>query len=265
MPIKFQNPDESIFKYINPITYKNERTKVYKFVFKDNNIKNPDKTFNMFEKTVTQLSKNKSKVDKSSFLALLNELVYTFKKNNQLDFINNHGKRLAESLVSLGNGEISAIIYSTLIKLNINNPRQIKHLATNGLILAKRMHDPVHIMSRCENLRQIYKIEAPHSREMLKILRTEKKALQEISTNYDKVKNRYKTVSRKMKPQDNYKMMLCAIKIELAKILKDESPKEALFELKSAYSDISQLGDGKFTKEINKLMKEIESKQNKLI
>lgn len=233
--------------------------KIHKLRFTEENITNPNKAFDIFESQVTKILTQKGKVDPSSFFAELNGISKKFLANNQLDRINKNNIKFAEKLVGLGDGRLAAIIYSLLIKLNSNNIELVERLATNGLAIARRFHDPVHIMARCEDLRKIYNETCPQSEKMLKILYEEKRALNSICKNYKGAQNRFQTISKEMKPIENYQIMQGAIQIQIAKILKSTNPKEAIKELESAYVMISNIGKGKYTKEIKKLLNELKA------
>lgn len=239
------------------IARQKKNIKIHKLSFNEENIGNPNKAFDIFESKVTKIITKKEKIDPGSFFAELNSICKKFVANNQLDRINKNNLKFAEKLVALGDGRLAAIIYSLLIKLNSNNIELVEHFATNGLIIAKRFHDPVHIMARCEDLRRIYNVTCPQSEKMLKVLYEEKKALNSITKNYTNAQNKFQTLSRDMKPLENYQIMQGAIQIQIAKMLKNTNPKESIKELESANALLSNLGKGKYTKEIQKLLNEI--------
>ena len=60
-----------------------------------------------------------------------------------------------------------------------------------------------------------------------------------------------------MRPLENYQKMLIAIKIQIAKFLKDKNPNEAVKELNSAKEMLSQLGDGAYSKQIETLLNQL--------
>ncbi len=233
------------------------KPKVHKLKFGNENMTNPNKAFDIFDKQVTNILSKKDKVEASSFYAELKELFNRFIDQNQLDKMNKNSQRFAEKLVSLGDGRLAGIIYSLLIKVNESNPQLVELFATNGLAIAKRFNDPVHIMARCEDLRKIYSVSNPQSDKMLKILYEEKRALNSITKNYDSAKNRFQTITKDMKPIENYKIMQGAIQIKIAKILKNTNPNAAKEELQSAYNLISSVGEGAYTKEIEQLLDEL--------
>ncbi len=233
------------------------KAKIRKLVFNETKIKNPEQEFDLFTKEVTSIVKRNEKITPDSFFAKLNALSQRLVGENKTNLLNNRGKQLAEKLVGLNNGDLAGIIYSMLIKINNNDTKLVEQLATNGLAIAKRFHDPVHIMARCEDLRKIYSITDPCSDKLLKVLYEEKRALNGICKNYSSAQNRFMTISKKMRPLENYQKMLIAIKIQIAKFLKDKNPNEAVKELNSAKEMLSQLGDGAYSKQIETLLNQL--------
>ena len=226
----------------------------------ENSIKNPKKAFDLFESHITKTLKNNRKVNQETFYLQLNAICNEFKNKSQIDLMNKNIKRFAETLVSLGNGTLASIIYSLLIKLNLDNPKLLEGLALNGLAIAKRFNDPIHIMARCEDLRRLYVTNGVQDEKFVKVLYEEKRALNSICTNYERAQGRYKSIRREMKPLKNYQIMLGAIKIQIAKAIKDKSPKDAMQELKSAYELLKIDGDKKFINEIPPLLDELAPK-----
>ena len=147
-------------------------------------------------------------------------------------------KRLAEVLVSLKNDNLASIIYSFLIKVNRGNEATIEQLATNGLKIAKRLNDPIHIMARAEDLRAIYQHKPSSQDKLLKVLYEQKRALSNITSNYESASKRYRTVSRQMQPIEAYEKRLSWIKQKIAEILLEQGGKhninQAILELEEA-------------------------------
>lgn len=187
--------------------------------------------FSKLEKQVTNSAKQRKAIDPSEFSAKLHDIGETYVSSNNLTNFNRISSRLAENLVSLGEGSLAGAVYSLLIKLNQKNTEAIEKFATNALAIAKRFHDPIHIMARANDLKEIYKVTQPNSDKHLKTLQTEKdsnkqlameelkRALKEICENYTKVQGRFHTIKRAMKPVEGYELKLAAIRYEIAQIL----------------------------------------------
>lgn len=259
MKIKLDKPIK-IIKQAKTVVEK-KKPQIHKLNLNIDRIENPNDAFDVFEGSVQKILSEKGDIEHNSFLKTLNAVLNKFTATNQLDGMNRKLPRLAENFVNLGNGSLAGIMYSVLIKANHNSPWLVEKFATNGLAIAKRFHDPVHIMARCEDLRRIYSITSPQSDKLLKILYEEKRALNGIINNYEGAKNRFCSVKREMKPRENYQILLGFIKLQIAKIIKESKPKEAIEELKGAYELISSVGKGDYTEEIERLLAEISSKK----
>lgn len=228
-----------------------------KLEFSPKEMKDPNRAFNTFQNKVISISKRNEKIDTKSFYAQLAGIGDRFEQCSQREIMNKNSKRLAETLVHIGNGSLAGIIYSFLIKLNLNKTATVEQLAYNGLAIAKRFNDPVHIMARCEDLNKIYSITDPHSTKRLHLLYDEKRALNKICKDYDSAKGRFMTISREMKPIEAYQRMLCHVKIRIARAEKGTNPNQAIYELESARKIANELQSKKLIKIIDSVIKEI--------
>ena len=131
----------------------------------------------------------------------------------------------------------------------------------NALAIAKRFHDPVHIMARTRNLADIYHKTEPGSPQHLKILYEEKRAIRDVIKNYDNLGSRYKTVKTELKPIENYEQMLCMVLVSIAKIVRKTNPKQAIEELTLAQNVISKYEKGNISYQIDRMLKELTQKQ----
>ena len=112
-------------------------------------------------------------------------------------------------------------------------------------------------MARCNNLKEFYKITQPGSKKHLKILQEEKRALNEICKNYEKVQKRYCTLTREMKPVEAYERQLAAIKFEIAEMIQQSNKNEAINELNSALQILEKHNIGSLTQKINALLSKL--------
>lgn len=220
--------------------------------------KNPSQYLDSFTRIVTKSISRNQEVNPKTFSYTLHEIKDVFEIQGEKHVFNKKAKRLAETLVSTKNNNLAGIVYSILIKLNQNDMRAVEEYATNAFIIAKRLHDPVHVMARANDLKQIYKITSPNKEKLISVLYDEKRALSEICTNYDKIKNRYKTLSRELQPKEAYMGMLNGIRVEIAQAIKDSNPKLAKEELLHAQDYFSSIDGGKYSKKIAHLLSELE-------
>ena len=211
-------------------------------------VKNPGKSFDIFSQKVMKSIKRQEKVDASAFSCELMSIGDVFEKQGKKPVMNKMAQRLAETLVNIGDSNLSGIIYSFLIKFNKDNAKIAEQIALNALAIANRQKDSIHIMARSYDLKEIYKQTEYGSEKHLKV------------TNYDNVIKKYRTVTREAKPKETYELMLCDNIFEIIEILKKKEPKRALEELnqlQEAVSSIKQQG----TKEKNlRRIKELSEK-----
>lgn len=208
-------------------------------------------------KTVNSII-SKRPVNFVAFSCQLHDIGRAFQARNEVPCLNKHAKRFAQRLVNLGDSNLAGIVYSLLIKLNAGNPEIVEQIATAALAIAKRFHDPVHIMARANDLKEIYKITKPASREHLNALLTERRALSQICTDYDKVQKRFMSLSRKMKPIKGYELKLAAVRYEIAEIMYKSDKNAAREHLLAAREIVQKYQQGNLFRKIENLLREID-------
>ena len=217
--------------------------KIAKVNFNPNKINaNPEKSFEIFTQKVLKFKDQGRKLDLSGFSNELYRLGDSFEAKNQKELMNKKAKKLAETLVAKNDSNMAGIIYSFLIKFNKGNFTLVEEYATSALAIAKRLNDPIHVMARCYDLKEIYKIFPPKDDKLVKVLFEEKRALSKIVSDYNNVRSRYKTVQREMKPIENYKTLLADTKFEIAKELINSDTKLAQQELAETKVLYEELG-----------------------
>ena len=217
-----------------------------KVSFSKANINNKDlnKSLNIFSEKTIKAVRKKAEIKPAEFSEELTVLGINFEKKDKKGVLNNACKMLAEKVVSLGDNNLAGIIYSFLIKFNEGNAKLVEDFATNALAIAKRQHDPVHIMARANDLKEIYKVTAPASDKYLNVLYTEKRALNDIVKNYNNVQKRHNTVARKMKPVGVYEVKLASVKYDIGKFLAEKDPNLAKQELTESMAIYEKYGVG---------------------
>ncbi len=194
-----------------------------------------------------------------SYSCQLHDLGMRFEQQNQRTELNRLSSRFAEFLVSVGEQSLAGITYSFLIKLNKGNIKFVEEIAIKALAIAKRQHDPVHIMARANDLKKIYEKIEPGSDRHIKILYEIKRALNNICKNYASSQKRFMSVSTKMKPLKQYELMLASIQIDLGKALQLKDPKLATEELLTAKKTFIQLGYTDKVEVTDKILRKINS------
>ncbi len=222
-----------------------------------NIIQKPKQALLLLEERITKSLERKESVNLTKFSCELNDIGDAFISRSEIECLNKHGKRFAESLVKLGDSNLAGIVYSLIIRLNPKQTQVIEQTATNALAIAKRFNDPIHIMARANDLKEIYKLCQPGSKKHLKTLQTEKRALVDICTNYEGVKKRYRSVRREMRPVKSYELKLAAIRFEIAEIIQKENKHNAIEELLEAQKIMEKYGSGRLSKEIEKLLAQL--------
>lgn len=214
--------------------------------------------FETFSQNVILRAKEKRAISPLTFSNQLREMGDYFVNKEQKEDLNKYSKRFAETLVSEKSLELAGRVYSFLIKFNKGNKKYIEEFATNALIIAKRLHDPVHIMARANDLKEIYKYTQFASDKHLRVLFDEKKALNTIVKDYDGAKKRYVSLYTEMKPVERYEEKLAAIKVEIAEALieRDEIG-AAKIELKEALEMYEKLGAGPNSERAENLLKNL--------
>lgn len=218
---------------------------------------NPQKSFQIMSDKILKGVKRNQTIPSGSFAYELRDLGDVFAERGQKAEMNKVSKKLAETLVSLKNSDLAGVIYSFLVKFNEENPKVAEEFAINGLAVAKRLKDDVHIVARCHDLRDIYKTSEPKSDKCLKIMYEEKRALSNIVNDYSATEKRYNTISRKMAPKSKYEFLLGSVKTEIAKFLLEKEPKTAMLELKEARAIFEKLNEEKAIEKIEYLLKKI--------
>lgn len=215
---------------------------------------NPQKSFQIMSDKILKGVKRNQNIPSGSFAYELRDLGDVFAERGQKAEMNRASKKLAETLVSAKNGDLAGVIYSFLVKFNEDNPKAAEEFATNGLAVAKRLKDDVHIVARCHDLRDVYKTIDPKSDKLLKTMYEEKRALSNIVNDYSTAEKRYNTISRKMAPKSKYEFMLGSVKIKIAEFLLEKEPKIAKIELSEARMIFEKLNEKQAIAKIDQLL-----------
>lgn len=194
---------------------------------------NPNKSFEVFSQQVLKGAKKGQKTNLKDFTHNLTSFTDSFEANK--DVMNKKSKKFAEALVGLNKDNMASIVYSFLIKLNRGNLKMVEEFATNALKIAKRLKDPVHIMARANDLREVYKITPPKDDRFMTVLFEEKRALKDIVKNYDSLQAKNKN----LKPKDNYRTLLADVQYDIGIRHKDKNvSNQELTEARAMYKEL---------------------------
>ncbi len=235
--------------------------KIIKISIPDKELTNTQKAFDKFSSIIVNTVKRKQEIDTDSYFGTAKAIANEFIKQNKTENFVKNIKKLAERLTNMGSQDYAAVLYGVILKTLADiNPILTEPIARNALAIAERHHDPVHIMARGNNLIRIYEQTEKGSKNHLKALYTTKKALNDICTNYENVKKRYRTNKSEMKPIINYQFMLATIKLQIAEILAKTNKNQAIIELEEASDMLKSFNNPwKLRKKIKNLMAEINS------
>ena len=197
--------------------------------------KNPIKAYSEFrQKIVTNVNKQQQ-ISCDSFYAEFKTFTEVFEQNKKTQELNTISRSLIEFLVNKNQDHLAGIAYSVLIKMNENNPKAVEELALKALAIATRFNDPVHKMARANDLVNIYSKSERGSERHVKYLRIANRALMDICKNYNRsIKDRYKSISRKLAPLEKYELLLCNTKLKIAKYTAENEISNARYELEEA-------------------------------
>lgn len=225
----------------------------------------PDKVRKNFEIFLSQTEKKLNrgqKTDIKDFSTDLYRFSSAFEKTPEADILVKKANQFAEKFTSNGNNNFASVIYSFLLKV-VKNPKIVETLAVKQLAIAKRTNDPIHIMARTAHIRKVYQEIAPNSPEHLKWLREEVRSIRRVINHYEHSTKNYKSISRDVRPKEFYEEMLGFILVDVGKILKKQSPKEAMPVMLEAKEIFAKLNNEKALDFVNQLIKETEPKLKK--
>lgn len=149
------------------------------------------------------------------------------------DFLTNTFIKIAERMSDANQDNLAGIIYSYLVKINIDNFPVQEAVALKALKIAQKQKDSVHIASRANELADIYKFIS--KKNYLKYLKVKRNALKDVCTNYETAGNRFRTISREYNSKDVYVLTLIRTEIDIAKTLMHDKPEVAKRELLNIY------------------------------
>lgn len=149
------------------------------------------------------------------------------------DFLTNTFIKIAERMSDANQDNLAGIIYSYLVKINIDNFPVQEAVALKALKIAQKQKDSVHIASRANELADIYKFISKEN--YLKYLKVKRNALKDVCTNYETAGNRFRTISREYNSKDVYVLTLIRTEIDIAKTLMHDKPEVAKRELLNIY------------------------------
>ena len=192
-----------------------------------------NKSFDVFSQQVIKRVRRGQDVKINDFTKELTSFEDCFEANKNV--LNKKSKQLAETLVASNKDNMASIVYSFLIKNNEGNIKLVEEFATSGLKIAKRMNNPVQIMARANDLREVYKIFPPKNEKFINVLYDEKHALNKIINNYDGLAKQNKG----LKTKEEYQILLADVKYDIGLRHTDKNlAQQELIEAKKMYETL---------------------------
>ena len=227
--------------------------------------RNPEGSYKKFYKTVTNAVNRSQGISNHSFYAGFKTFAEVYEEKEKPGELIKLSRNLIEYLVNKEQEGLAGIAYSILIKLNEKDPKTVEELALNGLAIAKRAKDPVHMFARARDLVELYEKTNPGSDTHIKYLRVANKALKDLCQNYSTTaKSRFHKISRDLKPLENYELLLCSTKLDIVKYTYKQDYHNAKYELESAKELLNKNKECKNKETFDILSKKIAKYESKL-
>ena len=195
-----------------------------------------NKSFDVFSQQVIKRVRRGQDVKVNDFTKELTSFEDCFEANKVV--LNKKSKQLAQTLVASNKDSLAGVVYEFLIKNNEGNIRLVEEFATSALKIAKRMNNPVQIMTRANDLREVYKIFPPKNERFISVLYDEKHALNKIINNYDSLTKQNKG----LKTKKEYQILLADVKYDIGMRHTDKNlAQQELVEAKKMYEELGQV------------------------
>lgn len=214
----------------------------------------PKENFSNFSNFIIE---NQDKMSVESFVDRFKQVQTSYLKAKQRDVFCAEAEILANKLLEQKNSDFASIIMSNLCKLTEYFPDQLEIFAQKGYIIAEENKDCVHMMARLNDLRKVYWMRYDRFRDYLSVLFKQEKCLKVLDNDYDNAVNSYRTINRQPADKHYYSRMLAFVRVEIAKLIKNKQPQEAIERLFAAKTFFIQSGEFQPLNYINSLIYKI--------
>lgn len=170
----------------------------------------------------------------------------------------------AQQMRKLGINEFPGMIFSHLSKMPFLKPHVKEYYARTALEFAREQGDSIHILARLVDLEKIY-IQSGDKYKRTGILFAEEKVLIDICTDYKNAKNKYKTHSRRISPLNKYEMELAKTRVDIAKVVMKNNPKQAKILLDKALTIFQRENRTKEVDFVNLMLSELQENSTSII
>ena len=185
------------------------------------------------------------------------KLEWSFIHYNEVDNFCNASIDLVTNVIEKNRSDLAGIIISGLCKIVDLPATQLEKIAKKGYYVAKKNDDPIHMMSRLEDLRRVLVGKKDRFYDYLHTLFKEEKCLERIVNDYDDLKDNRRTVLRELKPIESYQKMLAHVQVDIAKVTKKKEPENATKRLLEAREVFEKFKNKQTVEYIDMLLREI--------
>lgn len=213
---------------------------------------NLNRDFGFFRKRAVK----KPPLQTNVFIGRLNRYEREYKKAGMVENFADTIFVFAENLAKSGMEDFAGIIYSSLMKLPIKNLEVKEKYALRSLEFYEKRGDSIHALSRMIDLKKIY-TKMGKSGKYVKMLFREEAELKKICANFKTAKQGYNTYKREENPLARYEIQLAHAKLEIAKVVKRETPDTAKVILEKSKKIFSKYSREKEVAFIDLMLSEI--------
>lgn len=204
------------------------------------------------------ITNNGEKISTQTFSEEFGKIQRTYLKDKKRDIFCLEADKFSDNLVNQNNLDFAGIVMSALCKLTQYILEQLEKFAQKGYEIAKSNNDCLHMMARLNDLRRIYFRNPEKLYNYIQVLLKQEKCLNELTTNYDKTAETFRSITRKPASKKEYERMLAHVQTELGKLIKKRHPHQAQAKLISAREIFEKQGNYQHLDYIDMLLSEID-------
>ena len=162
----------------------------------------------------------------------------------------------AQSMRKAGIGDLPGIIFSNLMKMPFLKPQVKEFYAQKALEYAYEQGDTIHTLARLVDLEKLYK-QNKDTHKYARVLFQQEKALISICNDFKSATRKFRTYSREHSQLKQYEIELAKTRVDIAKVILKNNPKQAKIILKKARAVFEREGRTKEVDFVNLMLSEI--------
>lgn len=210
---------------------------------------------NDFRRFQTRISQSR-KQDTTYFVSQMSQFEKRYKKAGLERSFANSIFEFAQNMRKLGIDDLPGIIFSSLMKMPFLKPNVKELYALKGLEFAEEQGDSIHILARLVDLEKLYK-QTKETHKYTRILFQQEKVLISICNDFKGAKRNFRTYSREHSALKQYEMELAKTRVDIAKVILKNNPKQAKIILEKAKTTFEREGREKEVSFVNLMLSEI--------